>query len=321
MSEGSEVCGGTGRGLGRGAGRGTAGTSAGGVVDSAGPLEVGGWELDGFKPSSFDFDGVIDGLGVFTASAFSMRFGFGLASSDPGFFFDEALFLVPPVSVALAFGFGVGSSSSSPDFFPGDFVALGLGVGDWSSSVAPGVFFGFGFGVGDSSSSSSPAGIFFAFCFGVTSSSSSPLFLLGDFDALGFGVGDSSSSSSPAGVFLAFGFGVGVAFFFDFRFAGFGFAVGSGVSDGVGDATARISSRAFFFFSSVDCARTNTPRRATTEKIVPRKTRSRITGGERNRGDCAIKRAVAPPRAHARPAPARAAKSRSVFHREAKADR
>jgi len=258
MSEGSDVCGGTGRGLGRGAGRGTAGTSAGGLLDSAGPLEVGGWELDGF--------------------------GLGLASSDPGFFFDEALFLVPPVSVALAFGFGVGSSSSSPDFFPGDFVALGFGVGDWSSSVAPEVLFGFGLGVGDSSSSSERG--FFAFGFGV-----------------GVGVGD------------------GFFFDFDFRFAGFGFAVGSGVSDGVGDATARISSRAFFFFSSVDCARTNTPRRATTEKIVPRKTRSRITGGERNRGDCAIKRAVGPPRAQPRPAPARAAKSRSVFRRGAKGDR
>jgi hypothetical protein len=172
-------------------------------------------------------------VGVFAGSAFSIRFGFGLASSDSGFFLAEGLFLVPGVSVALAFGFGVDSSSSSPDFFPGDFVALGFGVGDSSSSSEAGVFFAFGFGVG---------------------------------------------------------VGVGDAFFFDFDFraAGFGFAVGSGVADGVGEATARISSRAFFFFSSLDCARTNTAASATKAKVVPKKARSRITGRERNRGDCAI---------------------------------
>ncbi len=52
--------------------------------------------------------------------------------------------------------------------------------------------------------------------------------------------------------------------FFDLalRFAGFGFAVGSGVSSGAGESTARISSRAllrasrFFLSSSVNCALT-----------------------------------------------------------------
>ena len=72
------------------------------------------------------------------------------------------------------------------------------------------------------------------------------------------------------------------------RFAGFGVALGFGVSDGVGEATARISSRAFFFFSSAVSARTKTPRSAANPKIVPRKTRSRITGRDRNRGECAI---------------------------------
>ena len=151
----------------------------------------------------------------------------------------------------------------------------------------------FSFGVGDFSGS----GLFFfvgvsiAFAFGVTSSSSSLLFFPGDFDVLGLGVGDSSSSSFFGGVFFAFGFGVGVgvAFFdFDFRFAAFGVALGRGVSDGVGEATARISSCAFFFFSSVDWARTKTPRSAANAKIVPRKMRSRITGRERNRGECSI---------------------------------
>ena len=239
MSEGSEDCGGIARGLGRGAGRGT-GEASTGVRSGLGV--------------------VAGGVGVFTGSAFSIRFSFGV-----GDFSASEFFFFAGVAVALVFVFGVTSSSSSPDFLPGVFDALG-------------------FGVGDSSSSSSPAGVFFAFAFGL-------------------------------------GVGVGVAFFFDFDFrvAGFGVAVGSGVSDGLGEATARISSRAFFFFSSVDCARTKTPRRATTEKIVPRITRSRITGRERNRGDCAIKRAVAPPRARARTAPVRAAKSHSVFRRGAKA--
>jgi hypothetical protein len=208
MSDGSELCGGTGRGLGRGAGRGTGEASTG--VRSG-------------------FGVVADGLGVFAGSAFSVRFSFG-----EGDFSSSAFFFFAGVGVAdpFAFGFGVISSSSSPDFLPGDFVV-------------------FDFGAGVASSSSSPAGVFFVFGFGV---------------------------------------GVGVAFFFDFalRFAGFGVALDFGVSAGVGDATARISSRAFVFFSSLDCARTNTPRSAAKAKIIPRKTRSRITGRERNRGDCAI---------------------------------
>jgi hypothetical protein len=110
---------------------------------------------------------------------------------------------------------------------------------------------------------------------------------------LGFGVGESSFPSSLAGVFFDFdlGVGVGVAFFFDFdfRLAGFGVAFGSGVSEGVGDVTARISSRAFFFFcSSLVCARTNAPSIPMTARAVPRITRSRITEGDRNRADRVI---------------------------------
>ncbi|MEY2577680.1 MAG: hypothetical protein QOI49_504 [Verrucomicrobiota bacterium] len=268
MSDGSDVCGCGTRGDGRGAGRGTAEASAtGGRVDSTGACE-----LDGFKPSSLDFDGVAEGLGDLAGSVLSVRLGFGVSFSDSVFFFGVGdlsasalgLFLLAGVSLALAFGFGVTSSSSSPDF------------------------------------------------------------LLGDFDAFGFGVGDVSSSSPFAGVFFGFGFGVGVgvAFFFvfDFRFAGFGFAVGSGVSDGVGEVTARISSRAFFFFSgSVDWAWTNAPRIAASVKTVPRKTRSRITGRERNRGEGAIKRAVGPLRARWPRARVRGAKSHSVFRRATRA--
>jgi hypothetical protein len=197
MSEGSDE---GGRGEGRGAGRGTAEASTGGgacvrpwpggLDDSPGPFEFGPWELDGLKPSSFDLGGATEGLGVFAGSAFSVRFGFGVASSDSIFFFGDALFLLAGVSLAL--GFGVASSSSPADFFAGDF--------------------------------------------------------------FGFGVGESSSSPSLGGVFFDFGFGVdvGVAFFFvfDFRLAGFGVGFGVAVSEGVGEVTARISSRAFFFFCS-----------------------------------------------------------------------
>ena len=241
MSDGSDVGGNGGRALGRGAGRGTAGDSGGGlrngssvglgVVAADGREDsTGAWELDGFKPSSLDLGGVAEGLGVLAGSAFSIRFGLGVSFSDSAFFFGE-----------------------------GDFSGSALGL-----FLVAGVFVGSG------------VSVLFAFGFGVTFSSSSPVFLPGDF-VFGFGVGDSSSSSSELffgrGVFVgsgvsvgfafAFGFGVGVgvAFFlvFDFRLAGFGLAVGSGVSDGVGEVIARISSRAlrasrFFFSSSVSCA-------------------------------------------------------------------
>jgi hypothetical protein len=202
ISEGCELWGGTGRGEGRGAGRGTADASTGGREDSS-------------------FGVVGAGLGVFAGSAFSVRFAFGVGSSESDFFLGDGdlsasafgFFLPAGVSLGFAFGLGV-ASSSSPAFFVGDLVALGFGVGDSSSSSSDGVFFGF-----------------------------------------------------------ALGFGVGLAFFFVFAFllAGFGFAVGSGVSDGVGEVTARISSRAFFFFSSlVDWARTNAPSIAARAKAVPR---------------------------------------------------
>ena len=239
MSDGSDAGGNGGRGVGRGAGRGTADDSVAGVrngssvglgVVAAGGREdsTGAWELDGFKPSSFDLGGVAEGLGVLAGSAFSIRFGLGVSFSDSAFFLGE-----------------------------GDFSGSALGL-----FLVAGVFVGSG------------VSVLFAFGFGVTFSSSSPVFLLGDF-VFGFGVGDSSSSELffGRGVFVgsgvsvgfafAFGFGVGVgvAFFlvFDFRLAGFGLAVGSGVSDGVDEVIARISSRAlrasrFFFSSSVSCA-------------------------------------------------------------------
>ena len=284
MSEGSDVGGCGCRGEGRGAGRGTADASAtGGREDSTGARE-----LDGFRPSSLDFEGEAEGLGDLAGSVLSVRLGFGVSFSGSVFFglgdlsgSGFGLFLPVGVAVAFSFGFGVTSSSSSLLFFADAF--------------------GFGFGLGDASSSSSPAGVFFVF--GA---------LVGSGVSVGFAFA------------LGFGVGVGVAFFFvfDFRLAGFGFAVGSGVSDGVGEATARISSRAFFFFSSVvDCARTKAPRIAAKAKPVPRKTRNRITGRERNRAECAIKRAVAPRRARRRRARVRAAKLHSVFRRGAGADR
>ena len=115
----------------------------------------------------------------------------------------------------------------------------------------PGFVFGFGVGVFFDSGSfvdsgdSSASVVSLLLGFGVGSSSSSLDFVGSDFVLL-FGVGDSSAS----GVGLFLGRGVGVAFggfFLDLalRFAGFGFAVGSGVSAGAGEATARISSRAF----------------------------------------------------------------------------
>ena len=217
-------------------------------------------------------------------------------------------------------GAGRGTGEASAGELKG-FGVLAAGLGVFAGSV-------FFFGVGDLSGSAFGlfllAGVSLALLlgFGVTSSSSSPDFLPGDFVAFGFGVGDVSSSS--AGVFFGFGFGVGVGvaffFFFDFRFAGFGFAVGSGVSDGVGEVTARISSRAFFFFSgSVDWAWTNAPRIAASVKAVPRKTRSRITGRKRNKAKCAIKRAVGPLPARWPRARVRDAKSHSIFRRATKA--
>src|SRR5438874_7291018 len=101
MSEGSEVCGGTGRGVGRGAGRGTGEASTG--VRSG-------------------FGVVGDGLGVFTGSAFSIRFSFGVADFSASEFFFFA-------GDAVVFGFGVTSSSSSADLLPGVFLAFGFGVG------------------------------------------------------------------------------------------------------------------------------------------------------------------------------------------------
>lgn len=182
---------------------------------------------------------------------------------------------------------------------------LGLGVGDGGAGVFAGAGFSVDFVVGSSFSDFFFAdGETLAFGFGVASSSSSAAFLAGDFlgfssssvDFLAgdfFGFGESPSSPSSAGVFFGFGFGVGVGvafFFFDFDFRVAGFGLAFVVSLGAGEATARISSGAlrFFFSSSPDCAYPSVPRMAAKARIAPRKTRSRITAGERNRDECVI---------------------------------
>lgn len=149
------------------------------------------------------------------------------------------------------FFFGVGDLSGSGVGLFLDF-ALDFGVGDLvEAGVGLPFFAGVFVGSGDSSETLPSSSVFFgeAFDLGVGDSSASA----GLFVAFGVLVG------SGVSVALAFAFGVGVGvgvfFGFDFRLAGFGLAVGEGVTDGLGEETGRISSRAFFFFSSsVDCA-------------------------------------------------------------------
>lgn len=194
-------------------------------------------------------------LGLFTGSAFSLRSALGVGLGDAPFFFGVGDLSGSGVGLFLDFplGFGVGDlvdAGVGLPFFAGVFVASGVAVdlGVGDSSASSGLFVAFGVLV------ASGVAVAFAFAFGV-------------------------------------GVGVGVFFAFDlaFRSAGFGLAVGEGVTDGVGEETARISSRAFFFFSSpVDCARTSVPTIALTTSAVPRKTRSRITAGERNKAERVI---------------------------------
>jgi hypothetical protein len=144
-------------------------------------------------------------------------FFFGLGDLS---FFGVGLFL----DFALDFGVGVLLDAGvGLRFFVGVFV--GCGVASESASSSP-VFFGeaFDLGVGDSSVSSGLSCV------------------LGDLVAPGVAVAFAFA--------LGVGVGVGVFFALDFRVAGFGLAVGEGVTEGVGEETARISSRAFFFFSS-----------------------------------------------------------------------
>ena len=185
---------------------------------------MGASELDGFKPSGFpggDFAEVVAGVGELADSTGSVGFDLGVGVADSPFFF------------------GVGDLSGSGVGLFFDF-PLDLGVGDFVD-----------------------AGVGLPFFVGVLVASGVPV---------GLGVGDSSASSGlfavvgvlvASGVAVAFAFafgvgvGVGVFFAFDlvFRWAGFGLAFGEGDTEGVGEETARISSRAFFFFSSlVDCA-------------------------------------------------------------------
>ena len=211
------------------------------------------------------------GVGLFLAP------GFFVGSEDS---FDSAF--------SDRFGFGVASFSFSLDFFVPGFALL-FGVGDSSGSgiglfLAPGPFAGSG---------DSPDSVFaVGFGLGVAPSSPSSNFLAPDFTLL-FGAGDSLASG--VGLFLAAGVAVGVGFGsfldLDFRFAGFGFAFGSGVSADAGEAVARISSRAlmrtsrFFLSSSVSCALTKVATIAPSARVVPRITRKRITAGERNRDE------------------------------------
>ena len=161
---------------------------------------------------------VAAGLGLFVASVFSIRSDLGVGVGDPPFFFGEGDF---PGGVGLFLDFALALGV-------GDFLGDGVGL-----TFLPGVFVGSGvgddLGVGDSSASS---GLVVAF-------------------------GVLVASGVAVAFAFAFGVGVGVGVFlaFDFLVAGFGLAVGEGVTDGVGEETARISSRAFFFLSSpVDCA-------------------------------------------------------------------
>ena len=118
--------------------------------------------------------------------------------------------------------------------------------------------------------------------FGVDSSSGSNFFVTGGV-SLGLavffffeGVG-SSSSSSGVGRFFAAGVSEGFALLvpFFFFFAGFGLPVGVEDSEGVGDATVRISSRAFrkasrFFLSaSLICACSKVPNNAVSARAHP----------------------------------------------------
>ena len=288
-------------------------------------------------------DGFSLGAGVFAASAFSIRFGVASFFASVFFFTPDfeagdsfgsgvGLFLAAGFLVgsgdssdsafSVRFGFGVVSFSFSLDFFVPGFALL-FGTGD-SSGSGVGVFLAPGFFVGAGDSSDSAGSVRFGF--EVASSSSSADFFVPDF-ALFFGAGDSSGSGF--GLFRAAGVAVGFGRFLDLalRFAGFGFAVGSGVSAGAGEATARISSRAlmrasrFFFSSSVSCALTKVATIAPSARAVPRRTRKRITAGERNRAEGAIKRAVALPQQHWQHAPAPDGGSHSIFHLAAEANR
>lgn len=201
------------------------------------------------------------GVGLFAGSSFSADFALGVGVGVPPFFFGAGD--LSACGVGLPFAAGVFSDSA---FF------FAFGVGDFSEAgvglpFLAGVFVASGVAVG----------------LGVGDSSGSPGLVVA------FGVLVGSGVGVPFAFALAFDVGVGDGFFFAFRFAGFGFAVGEGVTEGAGEVTARISSRAFFFFSSsVDCARTSVPRIAPTASAVPRKTRSRITAGERNRAEGVI---------------------------------
>ena len=258
MSEGREVCGEGGRGLGRGAGRGTAEDSAAGDRNGS---SVG--------------RGVVGaGVGLLVGSVSSARFGLGVASSDSFFFLGVGDLSGSGVGLFLDFDFdfGVGDLPRAGVglglfFLAGDFVGSGVSSAADASSSSSAVFFGEAFDVGDSSPS---AGLFVA---------------LGVWVGSGFAVAFA----------FAFGVGVGVGVFFafDVRLAGFGFALGEGDTEGVGEVTARISSRAFwasrfFFSSSADCAWTRDPTIAPSASAMPRRTRSRITAGERNKAEWVI---------------------------------
>ena len=203
------------------------------------------------------------GVGLLTGSAFSIwvDFGVGVSALVPFFFGEGDL---SAAGVGLFFDFAAGDLPAAGVglfFFDGVFV----GCGDSSDAV--------------SSSSSSSATVAFGVVvdFGEGDASASP----GLFFALGVLVG--SGVAVPFALVFPLGVGVGVAF--NLRVAGFGFAVGE--ADGVGDVTARISSRAFFV-SSVDCAWTSDPAMTPSTSRVRRKRRSRITASERNKAGCVI---------------------------------
>lgn len=210
--------------------------------------------------------GVCAGVGLVTGSAFSTWVDFGVG-----------------VCAVLPFFFGEGDLSAAGvglffDFDTGDLPAAGVGL-----FFFDGVFVGCGVSsdaVSFSSSSSATVAFGVVVDFGEGEVSASP----GLFFALGVLVGSGVAVAFALVFPFAVGVGVGVAF--DLRVAGFGLAVGE--ADGVGEVTVRISSRAFFFASSVDCAWTRELTMTPSTSPVPRKMRSRITASERNKAECVI---------------------------------
>jgi hypothetical protein len=184
---------------------------------------------------------------------------------------------------ACFFGVGVSSGSGVGFFFALDFVPFfDFGAGSFLAAVFFFADFGFALGLGDS------FGVGDAFSTsGVSLGFGEALFFVfadGDAEPFACGVGDwlglGDAVGSDVSVGFAFGLGAGVFSNFAFDFApfdfGFGVGVGLGDFDGEGDAVVCAFTGSARLTSSV-CARTKLPMIAPATKIVPNKTRNRIT--------------------------------------------